>query len=85
MTTMKNTVLWDVTPCTLVNIYLCFGGTIYLYLHGIRVNQAKKKWCVSMEWRDRTIDETKGLSIMVKRYEILKTMFPRAEGKGGTW
>jgi hypothetical protein len=26
--TMKITVLWHVTPCILVDIYVCFGGTL---------------------------------------------------------
>jgi hypothetical protein len=31
-TTVKTTVLWDVTPCRPVEVYWCFGGTYCLHL-----------------------------------------------------
>jgi hypothetical protein len=67
---MKNTVLWDVTPCSLVNIYRYFGGTICLYLHGIRVNRAKKSGEFLCKRRVRTLHGPKGLRKMVKKFVL---------------
>jgi hypothetical protein len=32
---MKITAFWDVTPCSLVEVYRLFGGTCYVHLQGI--------------------------------------------------
>jgi hypothetical protein len=40
--TTKNTVLWDVMPCSLV-VYRRFGGTYCLCLHNRKVKQANSK------------------------------------------
>jgi heme O synthase-like polyprenyltransferase len=34
---MKITVFWDVTPCSLIYIYLCFGETCYFLLASLKV------------------------------------------------
>lgn len=31
---MKNTVMWDVAPCSLVEAHQHFGGTYWLHLQG---------------------------------------------------
>jgi hypothetical protein len=40
--TMKSSVFWDITPCSLVKVSRCFRGTYeyHLHLHDQRVNQA---------------------------------------------
>jgi hypothetical protein len=41
--TMQVPVIWDVTPCSLVDIKQCFGGICYLHRQGKR--------CVSLKWQ----------------------------------
>jgi hypothetical protein len=38
----NSTVVCDVTPCSLVQVYWCFGGMCYLYLEGQRISRASK-------------------------------------------
>jgi hypothetical protein len=33
--TINFTVLWDLTPCSLVKVYLLIRGMYYLHLHGV--------------------------------------------------
>jgi hypothetical protein len=40
---MKSTVLWDVTPCSLVNVKWHFAGSWHLHLHSIKWGLAGKK------------------------------------------
>jgi hypothetical protein len=37
--TMKNTTLWDVTPCSLAEVYKYFGGMYRLHFLGQRVSK----------------------------------------------
>jgi hypothetical protein len=37
---MKNTILWDMTPCSLVKVYRRFSGACCLRLDGRRVDKA---------------------------------------------
>jgi hypothetical protein len=36
----EDTVFWDVTQCSLVDNYECFGGTWWLHHQGIRLGNA---------------------------------------------
>jgi hypothetical protein len=38
--TIKITMFWNVTPCSLIEVQRCFGGTYCSHLHGRRVSQA---------------------------------------------
>jgi predicted DNA repair protein MutK len=40
---MKIIVPWDVTPCSVTEIYLCFEGTYYLHLQVRRVSQVRNQ------------------------------------------
>lgn len=40
---MKSSVFLDVTPCRLLKVSWCCGGTCYLHLHGKRINQARNQ------------------------------------------
>jgi hypothetical protein len=31
---MKNIIFWDVTPCSLMDVYGCFGGKQIIHLQG---------------------------------------------------
>jgi hypothetical protein len=37
---MKSTIFLDITQCSPLKVYRCFGGTYRLYLHGRRISQA---------------------------------------------
>jgi hypothetical protein len=41
--TLMSTVHWDVVPCNLLQVYLCFEETYCLHLHGRRVSRASKQ------------------------------------------
>jgi hypothetical protein len=40
---MKNSVFWNITPCSALKVKRSFGGTCYLHLHGQRINQARSQ------------------------------------------
>jgi hypothetical protein len=40
---MKSSVLWDMTPCSLLEVNQSFRGTCYLHLQGCRVSQARNQ------------------------------------------
>jgi hypothetical protein len=40
---MNTIIFQDVTPCNLVELYGCFGGTYCLHLQGLRVSQSSSK------------------------------------------
>jgi hypothetical protein len=44
--TVTSIVFWDVTPCSIVEVYWCFGGALCLHLQGRRVKQADNKFCL---------------------------------------
>jgi hypothetical protein len=35
---MKSTIFWDITPCSLLRINRCFGGTYCLQLQGQKIS-----------------------------------------------
>jgi hypothetical protein len=37
----ENTILWDVMPCSSIEVHQCFGGTYYHCLQGQRVRPAR--------------------------------------------
>jgi hypothetical protein len=45
---MKDTVFWDITPCSLLKVSRRFGGTCRLHLQGRRIsreiNQRERRW-----------------------------------------
>jgi hypothetical protein len=41
--TMKNTAFWDMTLCSLIEVYCSFRGTYCHHLQGQRVSQARSK------------------------------------------
>jgi hypothetical protein len=47
---MKSIIIWDMTPCTLLSVNRCFGGTYRLHLQN-RINKFSKKtasrWCLA--------------------------------------
>jgi hypothetical protein len=40
---MKNTVLWDITPCSPLKVNWRFGGTCHLHLQGRRITRARNQ------------------------------------------
>jgi hypothetical protein len=36
---MKNSILWDIMPCSPLKVNRRFGGTYYLHFHGRKGNQ----------------------------------------------
>jgi hypothetical protein len=53
---MKNSVLWDIPPCSPLKVNRRSGGTCRFRLHGSRVNQARKqreaKFCLHFNPED---------------------------------
>jgi hypothetical protein len=41
---LKNTIFWDLSSCSLVDVCRCFGGTYCLHLQGQRVSWASKQY-----------------------------------------
>jgi hypothetical protein len=41
---MKNSVFWDITPCSPLEIKRRLGGTHRLHLQGRRINQARNRY-----------------------------------------
>jgi hypothetical protein len=41
---MKNSVFWDVLPCSPVKVNQCFGGIYCLHLQGLRVSQPRNQY-----------------------------------------
>jgi hypothetical protein len=39
----KNSIFWDITPCSQLKVNRCFAGTCHLYLQGRRISQARKE------------------------------------------
>jgi hypothetical protein len=37
---IQNSIFWDITPCSTLNVNQCFAGTYRLHLHGWRVSHA---------------------------------------------
>jgi hypothetical protein len=40
---MKRIIFWDITPCSLLSVNQCFGGTYRLHLQGRRNKFSKKQ------------------------------------------
>jgi hypothetical protein len=38
---MKSPIFWDITPCSPLKVYRCFGGTYRLQLQGRRISPAR--------------------------------------------
>jgi hypothetical protein len=38
---IKNTVIWDITPCSLLKVNRRFGRTYRLHLQGLRISRAR--------------------------------------------
>jgi hypothetical protein len=39
---MKNTIFWDITPCSWLSVNRCFGGIYRLHLQGGKSKLSKK-------------------------------------------
>jgi hypothetical protein len=63
--TLENTVLWDMTPCSLVEVYRRFGGTYFLYLQSLRVIQATGK--------NQTESYSEAVGFSERSFDICKT------------
>jgi hypothetical protein len=48
--TVRNTIFWDVTPCSSVGIYRHFGGMYCFYIQGRRVSQASNKHVAALAY-----------------------------------
>jgi hypothetical protein len=40
---MKNTMFWDITPCSLLKVNGRFGGTYRLHLQGRKISRARNE------------------------------------------
>jgi hypothetical protein len=40
---LKISTFWDITPCSLLKVKWCFGGTCCLHLQGRRISQARNQ------------------------------------------
>jgi hypothetical protein len=40
---MKGSILWDITPCSLLKVNQCFRGTCCLHFQGQRISQVKNQ------------------------------------------
>jgi hypothetical protein len=69
--TMKVTVLWDVTPCSLVDLYPSFGGTYCHHFQGRIKKQAPPKKSVSIYQTARLhIPENINLHLITNLFRI---------------
>jgi hypothetical protein len=61
----NSTTFWDVTPCSLVEIFLRFGGTYCLHRQGRKVSQTSNKLaCYLLHACFAFDDEDKGSALL---------------------
>jgi hypothetical protein len=73
--TKQITAFWNVTPCSMVDIYQCFRGTCWLHLQGRTIINAgrKQSWC--KEGRTRAGAKSKTMGVMCTPFQSHRFIF----------